>query len=123
MDFPCTNNSAEYEALVLALRKAASVGAQRIIVNNDSLVMVGQVEKEFEAREPQLLQYLHLVRAMEHRFQGFTRVHIPKVENMEADSLAKAAAQREGLPPEVFYEILTEPAAGEPKDEDERERS
>lgn len=54
MDFPCTNNSAEYEALVLALRKAASVGAQRIIVNNDSLVMVGQAEKEFEVREPQL---------------------------------------------------------------------
>lgn len=69
-----------------------------------------QVKKEFEAREPQLYKYLHLMRAMERRLQGFTLVHIPRAENAAADALAKAAAQGEALPPEVFYEVITEPA-------------
>lgn len=58
---------------------------------------------------------------MEHRFAGFTLVHIPRAENMVANSVAKAVAQGETLPPDVFYEVPTEPAAGELEDEDERE--
>lgn len=37
------------------------MGARRILINNDSLVMVSQVEKEFVAREPRLYKYFHLV--------------------------------------------------------------
>lgn len=41
---------------------------------------------------------------MERRFHGFTLVHIPRVENIAVDALAKAAAQGEALLPEVFYQ-------------------
>lgn len=82
---------------MLALRNTAATGARCIIVNSKSLVMVSQVEKGFEATETQLFQYLHLVRAMERHFAGFTLVHIPRAENMAADSLAKAVVQGEAM--------------------------
>lgn len=121
MDLPCINNSVEYETLMLALHKAASAGARRIILNSDFLVMVGHVEKEFEPREPQLHKYLYLVRAMERRFEGFTLVHISRPENATADVFAKAATQGEDLPLEFFYQVHREPAISELEDDDERE--
>jgi hypothetical protein len=69
--------------------------------------MAGQVEKEYMAREPELVNYLALVRAFERRFQGFTLKHIPRSENAEADELAKAAANNLPMPEGTFYQILT----------------
>ena len=55
-------------------------------------MIVGQVEKEFTAKEPELIKYLAAVRRMEKHFTGFSLHHIPRNENAEADELAKAAA-------------------------------
>ena len=41
---------------------------------------------------------------MEKYFKGFIAIHIPRSQNDEADKLAKAAARKEPLPPDVFYE-------------------
>lgn len=41
LEFPCTNNMAEYEILVLALRKVTTAGAKRLLVKSDSQVVVG----------------------------------------------------------------------------------
>ncbi|CAN6343250.1 unnamed protein product [Urochloa humidicola] len=103
LDFPYTNNVAEYEALVLALRKATALGARRLVIRSDSQVVAQQVEKEYLAREPVLARYLQLVRSLERKFQGFTVTHIPRADNAEADALAKATAQRHPVPPEVFF--------------------
>ena len=46
--------------------------------------------------------YLDAVRAMEKYFKGFTAIHIPRSQNDEADKLAKAAARKETIPPDVF---------------------
>ena len=40
-----TNNVAEYEALLLGLRKIKALGAQTFLVKTDSKVIMGQVEK------------------------------------------------------------------------------
>jgi hypothetical protein len=58
--------------------------------------MAGQVKKEYTAREPELVRYLAIVRALEQRL-GFTLKHIPRLENSEADELAKAAANNHTL--------------------------
>jgi len=47
---------------------------------------------------------------MEKHFKGFTVIHIPRDENQEADKLVKAAAHKEPLPPDVFYEKITNPS-------------
>jgi ribonuclease HI len=68
----CTNNIAEYEAILLGLRKLRAIGVQKCILCTDSKVVVGQIEKECIAREPTLKRYLGLVRKMENYFKGFT---------------------------------------------------
>ena len=113
LEFKSTNNIAEYEGLILALSKAKALGAKTLTVKIDSQVVTGQVEKEYTAREPELIKYLSVVRNLERRFEGFTLKHIPRSENAEADELAKAAANNLPLPPNTFYQILKSPATAE----------
>jgi ribonuclease HI len=51
----CTNNIAEYEAVILGLRKLRALGVTTCIVKTDSKVVVGQVEKEYSANDPTLM--------------------------------------------------------------------
>lgn len=76
-------------------------------------MIVGQVEKDFTAKEPELIKYLAAVRRMEKHFSGFTLRHIPRAENAEADELAKAAAQSQPLPLDVFFQTLSGKAVKE----------
>ena len=63
------------------------------------------------AREPELVKYLATVRALERRFQGFTLQYIPRAENVEADELAKAAANNLPIPNGAIYQVQQAPAA------------
>jgi ribonuclease HI len=72
----CANNIAEYEAILLGLRKLRAIRVQKCIHRTDSKVVVGQIEKECVAREPTLERYLGLVTKMENYFKGFTVEYI-----------------------------------------------
>jgi hypothetical protein len=105
----CTNKIAEYEAIILGLRKLRALGVTTCIVKIDSKVVAGQVEKEYSAKDPALMQYLTVVRSLERQFKGFTLQHVDRARNEEADALAKAAARGETLPSDVFYHIIGTP--------------
>jgi hypothetical protein len=49
---------------------------------------------------------LEVVRALERRFQGFTLKHIPQAKNIDADELAKVAANNLPLLADTFYQVL-----------------
>ena len=68
LKFKTTNNIAEYEGLVLGLNKAKALGARTLLAKNRLQVIAGKVEKEYMAREPELVKYLATVRALERRF-------------------------------------------------------
>ena len=68
LEFKATNNIAEYEGLILGLNKAKALGAKIVLAKIDSQVMAGYVEKEYVAREPELVKYLATIRALERRF-------------------------------------------------------
>jgi ribonuclease HI len=108
-----TNNTIEYEALLLALRKMKALGQQTFIIRTDSKVIPEHIEKESEARNPVLMKYLEKVREMERYFKGYSVQHIPRDDNNEADKLAKAAARNQELPPDVFFKIIKEPSIKE----------
>ena len=110
LEFKATNNIAEYQGLILALNKAKAHGAKVLEIRTDSQIIVVQVEKECMAREPELVKYLSVVRALERRFQGFMVKYVPRAENKEADELAKAAATNSHIPLEVFYHVVKKPA-------------
>jgi ribonuclease HI len=68
----CTNNIAEYEAIILGLRKLRALSVTTCIIRTDSKVVAGQIEKEYSAKEPMLMQYLTDVRGLKKQFKGFT---------------------------------------------------
>jgi ribonuclease HI len=103
----CTNNVAEYEGLLLALRKARAVGARRLVILTDSELVAGHIEKTYKAKKPDMMKYLQVVRSMEKFFIGITVRSFPRHYNKEADAIAKATALLEPLPPDVFYETTT----------------
>jgi ribonuclease HI len=110
-----TNNTAEYEALLLALRKMKALGQQNFIIKTDSKVIQEHIEKESEAKNPVLIKYLEKVREMERHFKSYSVQHIPRGDNNEADKLAKAVARNQAMPLDVFFEIIKESSIKEEK--------
>jgi ribonuclease HI len=78
LDFSCTNNIAEYEALLLGLRKLKAMGIRRAIIKTDSQVISGHVDKSSKARDPNLEKYLDAVQRLEASFEGFSVKNIPR---------------------------------------------
>jgi hypothetical protein len=68
----CTNNMAEYEGLLLALRKARVVGARRLVILTDSELIVGHIGKTYKAKKPDMMKYLQVLRSMEKFFLDIT---------------------------------------------------
>jgi ribonuclease HI len=92
-DVHSTNNTAEYETLLLALRKMKALGEQTFIIKTDFKVIQEPIEKESEAKNPSQVKYLEKVREMERYFKGCSVHHIPRNDSNEADKLTRAAAQ------------------------------
>jgi ribonuclease HI len=110
-----TNNTTEYAALLLALRKMKALGQQTFIIKTDSKVIQEHIEKKSEARNPILMKYLEKVREMERHFKGYSVQHIPRDDNNETDKLVKAVARNQAMPPDVFFDIIKEPSIIESK--------
>jgi ribonuclease HI len=106
----CSNNIAEYEAVLLGLHKLRALGVQHCIVKIDSKVAASQIEKECITRDETLERYLATVRRMERFFKGFTVQYIERTKNEGADELAKAAAKKAVVPPEVFFQVMEDPS-------------
>ena len=51
LEFNCTNNIAEYEALLLGLRKLKAMGIRRAILKSDSQVIICHNDKSNKARD------------------------------------------------------------------------
>jgi ribonuclease HI len=92
LDFSCTNNIAEYEALLLGLQKLREMGIKRAILKTDSQVISGHVDKSSKARDPKLERYLDTVQRLKASFEGFSVKNIRRGENKHADLLAKSVA-------------------------------
>jgi hypothetical protein len=61
LDFSCTNNIVEYEALLLGLQKLRAMEIRRAILKTDSQVISGHIDKSSKARDPKLEKYLDTV--------------------------------------------------------------
>jgi ribonuclease HI len=95
----CTNNIAEYEAVILGLRKLRALGVTTCIIRTDSKVVYGQVEKDYTTKDPALMQYLAATRSLERKFKGFTLQHVDRAKNEEADALARQPPEARPCPP------------------------
>jgi ribonuclease HI len=55
--FPASNNAAEYEALVHGLSIAVSLGIKRLMVYDDSLLVISQVNKDWDCSTDSMNKY------------------------------------------------------------------
>ena len=63
LDFPTTNNEAEYEALVASLDLARAAGAKNMIMHCDSQVITSQINGDYECRNERMKKYREEVKS------------------------------------------------------------
>lgn len=86
-----TNNVAEYQALLHALRWALAHGERRVRIFSDSELMVRQLEGTYRVKHPGLLPLFQEAKGLLARFQEAPIRHVPREQNQEADRLANRA--------------------------------
>ncbi|KAJ9535562.1 hypothetical protein OSB04_un001302 [Centaurea solstitialis] len=87
-EFKTTNNEAKYEALIAGLDMAYNLGARWLHVRSDSLLVVNQINGEFQAKDSKMVSYLKIAKDKIARFDKFSIEQIPRDLNMQADALA-----------------------------------
>ena len=90
LNFQCTNNIAEYEALLLGLHLLTKLGAKRIKVHGDSEFIIRQVNGEYSAKHPRLRAYRDDAMDLLRTFDGFQLIFLPRNQNFLANGLAFA---------------------------------
>ena len=86
-----TNNEAEYQALLLGLETARSLGARTVEILNDSQLVERQVRGEYKVKKPEL-QELHtqVLRSLRD-FERWSIRSVPREHNDNADALVNEA--------------------------------
>ena len=74
--FEVSNNEAEYEALLHGLKLAISLGIKRLLVYGDSLLVVQQVNKEWDINKETMDVYIAEIRKLENKFPGLEIHHV-----------------------------------------------
>jgi ribonuclease HI/transposase InsO family protein len=92
LEFNCTNNVAEYEALILGLNLAIDKGATILEVKGDSDLIVSQVLMRFATKNEKLKKYRDMAQNISKTFRKMSLEAIPREENHVADALAVSAS-------------------------------
>ncbi|XP_062155173.1 uncharacterized protein LOC133863227 [Alnus glutinosa] len=87
--FAATNNKAEYEAVLSAMKIAREMGIMNLEIRSDSRVVVEQVNGSYAAQEARMSQYLDKVRQFYLYFDKVVLTKVPREENGLADALSR----------------------------------
>ena len=93
LEFECTNNTAEYEALVQGLRKAIELKVENMKVYGDSEIIVKQIRKQIHCISPHLKSYQNEVWDLLTNFYAFNILSIPRLKNATTELLATSVAR------------------------------
>ncbi|KAJ1423041.1 Ribonuclease H domain [Sesbania bispinosa] len=88
LSFSCTNNEAEYEALIFGLRMDKDLGVDRLRIRGDSNLVIKQVKGEYGTKESSLVAYHDEALRLIGIFEEVEAMHVPRAENKYADALA-----------------------------------
>jgi len=87
----CTNNVAEYQALLLGLAEAEKLGAEEIEIRLDSELIVRQIQGVYRVKNDTLKQLFREVMGRLHRLATYNVEHVRRENNSRADELANQA--------------------------------
>jgi ribonuclease HI len=86
-----TNNQAEYHGLILGLRHALGMGADRVTIHGDSQLVLRQLEGRYQVKAPGLKALHTEARMLLSKFAKATLEWVPREENAEADQASRDA--------------------------------
>ena len=81
--------------LLHGLRLAVSLGIKRLLVYGDSLLVVQQVNKEWDINKDTMDAYVEEIRKLENKFSGLEIHHVDRDNNVGADVLSKLGSTRQ----------------------------
>jgi ribonuclease HI len=110
LSFSASNNAAEYEALIHGLNIAISLAIKRLMVYGDSLVVISQINKDWDCSIDSMGKYYTAIRKLEDKFEGPEFHHVERDRNAAADSLSKLGSSRAQAPPGVFVQEVSRPS-------------
>jgi len=87
----CTNNIAEYRALMLGLKGALDNGFNTLDVYLDSELLANQINGSYKVKNPNLKILMEDVRKLLSSFQSISVKHVFRCHNARADRLANLA--------------------------------
>ena len=71
LEFSMSNNEVEYEAILVGLNLALALTATKVEGRSDSQLVVGQIQREYEARDECMARYLAPVDAQMKKVEGW----------------------------------------------------
>ena len=105
--FPCTNNAAEYEALLHGLRMAKEMNLSRVKWFGDSDLVAQQVSGTWDSKDPLMAAYRREVDIVTGHFKGYQVDHVDRRKNEAANALSRLGSQRKLVPLNVFWMCCT----------------
>ncbi|TYK05004.1 uncharacterized protein E5676_scaffold143G002350 [Cucumis melo var. makuwa] len=87
----CSNNVAEYQALIIGLQMALEIGVSFIEIYGDSKLIINQLLLQYDVKHEDLKPYFTYARQLMERFDSVMLEHVSKTENKRADALANLA--------------------------------
>jgi ribonuclease HI len=112
--FEVSNNKAEYEALLHGLRLVVSLGIKRLLIYGDSLLLIQQVNKEWDINKDTMDANVTEIRKLEKKFLGLEIHHVIRDNNVGADVLSKLGSDQANVPLGVFVHELHHPSIRAP---------
>ncbi|XP_068302687.1 uncharacterized protein [Pyrus communis] len=88
----CTNNQAEYEALIIGLHVLHDLRASRVLVLGDSELVINQLNGIFRCMSCTLAPYHMVATYLAESFERITFEHISRTHNTDDDELAQIAS-------------------------------
>jgi ribonuclease HI len=107
LEFSCTNNEAEYEALIQGMILAREMKIEHLIVTGDSELIINQVTQKYNIKKERLKLYFKRVNELMEAFCSFNISFIPRDKNQKADSLALAASlsNPDDIQSEMYFQV------------------
>jgi ribonuclease HI len=112
--FEVSNNKAKYEALLHGLRLTVSLGIKRLLVYGDSLLVVQQVNKEWDINKDTMDAYVTEIQKLKNKFSGLKIHHMIRDNNVGANVLSKLGSDRANVLSGVFVHELHHPSIRAP---------
>ncbi|GKV52447.1 hypothetical protein SLEP1_g59024 [Rubroshorea leprosula] len=105
LDFNCTNNQVEYEALIIGLEMLVELKVSMVEVIWDSQLVLKQLSGDYKCTSLALAPYFALAVQLLEEFDDVSIRHVPRDQNYEANEMAQIASSLR-IPEGVMQKVV-----------------